>query len=141
METAHPTQHEENGVGEVYADIIVQNALKPEKQLQFRALVDTGAANLTLPSAWRAQLGDLFYESLELETATQAKVKGDICGPVRITIDQFRPISSEVVFIDMEPGKDGGYEPLLGFIPLEQTGLAVDMLRHKLVKLKYMPLK
>lgn len=129
-------------MGEVHAEITLKNALKPEKKIHFRALVDTGAANLTLPMAWKDDLGEIaFNEELELETATQAMVTGHICGPVIITIDNFRPIASEVVFVDMQPNKDGGYEALLGFIPLEQTGLAVDMLRHKLVKLKSMPLK
>ncbi len=47
---------------------------------------------------------------------------------------------SEVAFLDMHPS-DGTYEPLLGYIALEQAGIAVDMLGHRLVKAKPLDLK
>jgi hypothetical protein len=75
-----------------------------------------------------------------VETATQEPVEGLVCGPVRLQIEGFRPVSTEVVFIDMRP-RDGEYEPLLGYIPLEQSQAAVDMLGHRLVKLKALDLK
>ena len=55
-------------------------------------------------------------ERVELETATQEVVEGAVCGPVRIQIEGFRPIFSEVVFIEMRPD-DGEYEPLIGYLP------------------------
>jgi hypothetical protein len=79
-------------------------------------------------------------ERAQLETATQESVEGAICGPVRIQIEGFRPIFSEVVFIPMQP-VDGDYEPLIGYIPLEQSSIAVDMLGHRLVHVKRMDLK
>ena len=39
---------------------------------------------------------------------------------------------TEVVFLDMQPG-DGRYEPLIGYIPLEQSQALVDMTGHRLV--------
>ena len=39
----------------------------------------------------------------------------------------------------MEPRN--GFEPLLGYIVLEQSQAAVDMLGHRLVKVKYLDLK
>ena len=61
-------------------------------------------------------------------------------GPVRIQIEGFPPIFSEVVFIDMHPD-DGEYEPLIGYIPLEQSQAAVDMLGHRLIHVKRLDLK
>ena len=45
-----------------------------------------------------------------------------------------------MLFVDMAP-EDGIYEPLLGYIVLEQSGAAVDMLGHRLVHVKRMDLK
>ncbi len=46
----------------------------------------------------------------------------------------------EVLFIDMEP-QDGLYEPFVGYLPLESCQAAVDMLGHRLVRVKYLDLK
>jgi len=40
----------------------------------------------------------------------------------------------------MEP-LEGGYEPLLGYLILEQSQVAVDMVGHRLVPVKYIDLK
>jgi hypothetical protein len=45
-----------------------------------------------------------------------------------------------VLFIDLNP-EDGIYEPLLGYIVLEQSQAGVDMLGHRLVPIKHMDLK
>ena len=63
-----------------------------------------------------------------------------MCGPVRITVEGFRPVHNEVLFIDMDP-EDGRYEPLLGYIALEQCGAAVDLIGHRLVPVRYMDAK
>lgn len=82
---------------------------------------------LVLPSAWKDRLGELdLTEEVELETATQDTVKGEIFGPVQIQLEGFRPIYNEVVFVDMQP-EHGVYEPLVGYIVLEQSQAAVDM--------------
>ena len=49
-------------------------------------------------------------------------------------------IESEVVFIPVEPS-DGEYDPLPGYIILEQCPAAVDMLGHRLVPIKTLDLK
>jgi hypothetical protein len=46
---------------------------------------------------------------------------------------RFRPILTEVLFVDMQP-EDGAYEPLIGYIPLEQAQAAVDRVGHRLIK-------
>ena len=41
----------------------------------------------------------------------------------------------------MHPDEDGEYEPLVGYIALEQSGAAVDMLGQRLVHVKRVDLK
>ena len=119
----------------------VINAASPERRVSFSGLVDTGAAYLTLPSAWKSQLGAFSSsQPIELETATQDVVTGDVCGPAQIEIEGFRAIFSEVLFIDMHP-EDGVYEPLVGYLPLEQSQAAVDMVGHRLVHARRVDLK
>jgi hypothetical protein len=77
---------------------------------------------------------------IEVETATQQIVRAEVCGPVRIQIEGFRPIFNEVAFVDMMPA-DGEDEPLIGYIVLEQSQAAVDMLGHRLVPIKHLDLK
>jgi hypothetical protein len=96
---------------------------------------------MVLPSAWKNLLGLLETGTeIEVETATQERMTAEICGPVRIQVEGFRPIFSEVAFVDMNPA-NGEYEPLIGYIVLEQSQAAVDMLGHRLVPVKYMDLK
>ena len=104
-------------------------------------MVDTGASHMVLPAAWRDRLGDLEQvATVALETATQDTVQGTICGPVRIEIEGFRPIFNEVLFLDMTLA-DGEYEPLIGYVILEQSQAAVDMLGHRLIPVGRMDLK
>ena len=49
--------------------------------------------------------------------------------------------SNEVVFVDMGSEDEGEYEPLLGYVILEQAQAAVDMLGHRLVPVKYIDMK
>jgi len=96
---------------------------------------------MVLPSAWKNRLGKLGAGTeIEVETATQEIVRAEVCGPVRIQIEGFRPIFNEVAFVEMKPA-DGDYEPLIGYIILEQSQAAVDMLGHRLVPIKHMDLK
>jgi predicted aspartyl protease len=128
-------------MGRIYTHVTITNARDESKSMRIQALVDTGASHMVLPSAWKEQLGELtLNDSRELETATQSLVHGEVCGPVIFQIDGFRPVSCDVLFIDMEP-TDGIYEPLVGYIPLEQSGAAVDMLGHRLLHIKHFALK
>lgn len=128
-------------MGRIIIPITVENAIDRKKRIECSAMVDTGASQLTLPMAWKDQLGD-FADEIEEDIllADQSTLRGLICGPVRIKIEGFRPISSEVLFIEME-AVDGHYEPLVGYVPLEQAKAAVDMLGHRLVPVKYLDLK
>ncbi len=107
-----------------------------DKSFRCDAFVDTGASLMVLPTVWRERLGNIQeIRTVELETATQKKESGNVCGPVKLQIEGFEPIYTEVVFIKMEP-EHGEYEPLIGYIPLEQSQAAVDMLGHRLVFVK-----
>lgn len=128
-------------MGRIITSVKIENLSDRGKALRCDALVDTGASYMILPSVWRDRLGDLEeIETVELDTATQDTAQGVICGPVRIQIEGFRPIYNEVCFIDMQL-KDGAYEPLVGYIVLEQSRAAVDMLGHRLIQVKRMDLK
>ncbi len=128
-------------MGRIVTQVRVENANHPEHHIDISAMVDTGAAYLTLPSEWAKRLGDLPYvEKVEMVTATGEVIDGEMRGPLRLYIGNFRPLHTDVLFVDMED-EDGEYEPLLGYTPLEMCGAAVDMLGHRLVHAKYIDLK
>ncbi len=128
-------------MGRIIAPVKIENALDPTKSIRIDALVDPGASNLVLPKAWRDRLGKLeTLETVDREIATQEIVRGEVCGPVKIQIEGFRPIFSEVLFLEMQPG-NGGYEPLIGYIILEQSQAAIDMVGHRLLHVKHLDLK
>ncbi len=128
-------------MGRIVASVKVENPSDPNARLRCDALVDTESSFLLLPSAWRDRLGRLDnIGRIQLETATQETVEGEVFGPVRIQIEGFRSIYNEVLFLDMK-AENGEYEPLIGYVILEQSQAAVDMLRHRLVTVKRMDLK
>src|SRR5713226_7496857 len=128
-------------MGRIVASVRIDNASDVSKGLSCDALVDTGASLMVLPSAWKDRHGVLQPGTeIEVEKATQEIVRAEVCGPVRIQIEGFRPIFNEVAFVDMKPA-NGDYEPLIGYIILEQSQAAVDMLGHRLVPIKHMDLK
>jgi predicted aspartyl protease len=128
-------------VGRIIASVKVNSVTDPSMSIRCDALVDTGASFMVLPMAWRDRLGDLeTMTEVEMETATQETVKGIVCGPVRIQIEGFRPIHHEVAFVDITP-EGGEYELLIGYLVLEHSQAGVDMLGHRLVKVKHMDLK
>jgi putative addiction module component (TIGR02574 family) len=111
------------------------------KSFRCDAVVDSEASLMVLPTSWKDRLGSLETTRLiELETASGGSMKGEVCGPVRIQIEGFRSISSEVAFVEMNPA-DSDYEPLVGNIVLQQSQAAVDRLGSRLVPVKHMDLK
>jgi len=128
-------------MGRIVANVRITNLLEKEAIITCDALVDTGAAYMVLPKAWKERIGKITtIREIDCETATQEMVKGEVCGPVEIRIEGFEPVYGEVLFFDMKP-KDGVYEPLIGYIILEQSQAAVDMLGHRLVYVKKTDLK
>jgi len=128
-------------MGRIIASVRIDNVSSVSKGLRCDALVHTGASHMVLPTAWKERLGKLdSTRTIELETATQEILTGEVCGPVRIQIEGFPAIYSEVSFVEMKP-EDGEYEPLIGYLVLEQSQAGVDILGHRLVKIKHMDLK
>jgi len=128
-------------MGRIVSLVTIKNVKHPDTFLRCDALVDTGAAFMVLPTAWKERLGELdSIERVELKTANQSTVVGEICGPVQIQIEGFRPIYNEVLFVEMESNNDF-YEPLIGYIVLEQAQIAVDMVGHRLIHLNKIDLK
>ena len=128
-------------MGRITVETTIENGADSTFRVRCDALVDTGAACLTLPNAWRDRLGPLMrLDTVAVETATQAVVTGDICGPVLLRLERFRPVLAEVLFIEMDPS-DGQYESLIGCIPLERAQAAVDLVGHRLVKVNRVDLK
>ena len=128
-------------MGRIIVPVKIENASDPAKCFGCDGLVDTGASFMVLPNAWRDRLGPLRrVAEVEVEVATQDTVSGDICGPVLIQMEGFRPVYTEVLFVDMRPS-DGQYEPLIGYTVLELSQAAVDMIGHRLVHLKHVDMK
>lgn len=128
-------------MGRMTSHIWVRNLLEPDKVLECDALIDTGSAHLVLPKAWQERLGKLHVvREVECWTATQETAKGQVCGPVEVRLEGFEPVHGEVLFLDMVP-KDGSYEPLVGYIILEQSQAAVDLLGHRLLHVKAVDLR
>ena len=87
-------------MGRIVVEATIENGTDPSCRIVCDVLVDTGAAYLTLPNAWRPRLGRLtVYDTVNVETANQAVVTGDICGPVLLRFGKFRQVLAEVLFI------------------------------------------
>ena len=116
----------------------LENPAEPRRYKKIVALVNTRASYLTLPSAWKGQLGSFeMEETIGLRIATQEVVTGIICGPAKIRVEGFRAIYSKALFLDMRL-ENGEYGPLLGYITLEQCGAAVDGIGCRWILTKYM---
>lgn len=120
-------------MGRIITAVEVRNAAPDGRAKHIDMLVDTGATHLTLPMAWKPEFGKFQTEqALQMVTATGEQAPGTICGPAHIRVEGFRLAYGEVLFMEMAR-VDGEYQPLLGYIPLEQCGVAVDMQHHRLV--------
>jgi predicted aspartyl protease len=125
-------------MGRIVTLVNITNLKNADFFIRCDALVDTGAAYLFLPTVWKERLGELnLIRTVELQTSTQSTVNGEIYGPVQIQLEGFCPIYNEVVFVDMQ-SEDGFYESLIGYIILEQSQVAVDMVGHRLMPVKKM---
>ena len=128
-------------MGRIITPITIANIKEQSYRISCHASVDTGASHMVLPTAWKERLGDLESAgTIELELANQSAQTGEVCGPVKIQIEGFRHIYSEVLFVDMKP-ENGIYEPLIGYIVLEQSQAGVDIVGQRLVHIKRMDLK
>lgn len=69
-------------MGRIIANVSIKNLFEQERIINFDALVDTGAAYMVLPQAWKNRLGKLnSIRQIDCETASQHLVKAEVCGP------------------------------------------------------------
>lgn len=127
-------------MGRIVTPVRVANVFDTTKEIVCDALVDTGSAFLVLPTAWKDRLGIPTIRQVRLELADQRVISGDLCGPARVQIEGFELVHSDVVFMEMEPVA-GRHEPLVGYLVLEASQAAVDMVGHRLVKVDALDLK
>ncbi len=128
-------------MGRIVTSISVTNVADRTKTLRCDGLVDTGTTFLVLPAAWKERLGNPeLIEEVEVETAAQETVVGQLCGPVEVQLEGFRRMHTDVLFVEMYP-ENGVYEPLVGYVVLEQSQAAVDMVGHRLMKVQKADLK
>src|SRR5438552_17692647 len=108
-------------MGRIIASVKIENAADVSKGLRCDALVDTGASHMVLPTAWKERLGSLeSTRTIEMETATQETINGEVCGPVRIQIEGFPTILSEVSVVEMKQDA-GEHEPLIRYMVLQHS--------------------
>ena len=103
-------------MGLVRTTVKLFNARRPERVVEVRALVGTGAVHLCLPPAVAAALG---LEQLELREVTLAdgrRVDVPYCSPVEVRFGDRRGFTGAMVL---------GDKPLLGAIPMEDMDLVV----------------
>jgi hypothetical protein len=125
----------------IIVSVNIENVRDAGKSLRCDAFVDTNVSLMVLPAAWKNRLGRLeATRIIELQTAIRGRMKGEVRGPVRIQIEGFRPIHTEVAFVEVKPDV-GEFEPLLGHIVLAQSQAGVDVVRQRLVPVKHMDLK
>ena len=128
-------------MGRVSCKVTVLNAVDKRHQVDFDALVDTGASGMMLPDSFKAMLGEL--EELEPAWCTLADGSKRMltrCGPVKIQLADFPEIYDEVFFLP--PDRDGkAVEALIGYIVLEKSRACADMVGHRLLKVDACDLK
>jgi clan AA aspartic protease len=125
-------------MGHVYADITLSNTfdklsahqglipLENVRNVEVKALVDTGARTLTINEEISRQLGLTVLEQIEAVLADGSYRKCDYVGPVYIRFENRTACVRALVL----PGAD---EILLGVIPLEEMDVIIDPLSEQLV--------
>ena len=118
-------------MGLVYADITLQNSVDagmqrrgvlPEenvRQMDVKALVDTGAITLTISDKIAKQLDLEVKDQVDVELADGTRGKNDLVGPVDIRFDN--RITSCLALV-----LPGANEVLLGAIPMEGMDVVID---------------
>jgi clan AA aspartic protease len=118
-------------MGLIYADITLQNSadssmqkrgILPEekiRQMNVRALVDTGALSLTINDKIAKQLDLEVQDRVVIELADGTRDKADLVGPVTIRFQTRITSCLALVLPDAN-------EVLLGAIPMEGMDVVID---------------
>ena len=125
-------------MGLVYAEITLENSVdavlaergklsnKDIKKIEVRALVDSGAAMLTINDTLAKQLDLGVLDSATIELADGTHSKRELAGPVTIRFKNRMACCSALVL-------PGANEVLLGAIPLEAMDVIIDPLAEQLI--------
>ena len=113
-------------MGTVYARIQLSNALRPDlSPIEVDALVDSGAINLCIPQALRAQMG---FEASDdhriVELADGSNQEVEVVEPVRVYFQGRRTTTTAMVI---------GNEVLLGAIPMQDMDVLIDPRNERLI--------
>jgi len=82
----------------IITSLTISNLEDKEKRSASMHLWIPAASRMRLPIKWKDRLGDLEeIRTVELETATQKTERGSVCGPVRMQIEGFKPIFTEII--------------------------------------------
>ena len=123
-------------MGSVYAELKLRNAgdvilckrgmLEEEKvrQTMVKALVDSGAINLVIPSHIAVQLGLDHMDFTEVELADSTTQKVEIVGPVEIRFANRVSNANAIVL---------GDEVLFGAIPMQDMDVVIDPRNERLI--------
>ena len=118
-------------MGIVYADILLQNAVdagmqrrgilpnENVRQMNVKALVDSGAVTLTINDEIAKQLDLEVKDQVDVELADGTRGKNDLVGPVDIRFDNRVTSCLALVLPDAA-------EVLLGAIPMEGMDVIID---------------
>lgn len=130
-------------MGKIITQVKITNVMNKAQWLEFSAVVDTGATHLTLPMAWRRHFTNVDFQQDSLaEIADGSTVEGQLAGPFLVEVgDGLSRANGDVFFMDMKPNERGDYEVLLGHLALQYGRLGVDMLNHRLFKVKHVDCK
>ena len=129
-------------MGRVITNLTIKNGTDPTKIIHCDGMVDTGASITVLPMAWKEKLGKFDSEiETDMKLANGSQIKGLVCGPASIKVSGFRPVFGEIMFMEMTLDEESEYEPLIGYVILESIPVAVDMLGHRLVPVKFLDCK
>jgi len=72
-------------MGRIAIEATISTGVDSDAGITCEARVDTGAAYLTLPNAWRSRLGGVsVLDTVDVETDGQSVLTGQICGPVML---------------------------------------------------------
>ncbi len=112
-------------MGLVYAALDLSNDNRPDLgPVVVRALVDSGAINLCLPSEVVAQLGLKARSRRVVQMADESTLEVDVVAPVTVKFGNRETTTTALVL---------GDEVLLGAIPMQDMDVLIDPRNERLI--------
>jgi hypothetical protein len=125
----------------IFCTIKVESSIDENETIEFEAMVDTSATWLTLPAEWRQKFNSLGPgREANFWRPDKPIIVGEVCGPVKILIEGFKPSFGEVMFVDLEP-REGILRPLVGSLQLESSMALLDRVNRRLKPMAKLPLE